>query len=384
MDKFKTIQYEGDNTTFVWKHPLENFDAGTQLVVYESQEAIFFSNGQALDSFGPGRHTLVTENLPLVKNHFRLTGTFEKGFQSSVYFVNLVEQMAVKWGTDSRVQFLEPTYQFPLSIGASGDMSIRVNNARLLLLKLVGTETLLTQAKLVAFLRSILLTKVKSYIAQALKTKTISIFEIDQHLEQFSADLLSLLKQDFNDYGLSLERFYVTSVAKPDGEREYERFKELHFRQYADVAEANLDQKVKVIRQQTQAQQMVIESQAIATKRAQEGYSYQDERGFDVAEKVAQNDAVAPMTNLGVGLGTMAGVGVALGSKLGQAVGQAVQSTPTSAGFCANCGKPVQQSDQFCGECGTPVQNGLGSCVKCSHVFTAPGKFCPKCGTPRG
>ena len=60
------IKYEGDNSTFIWKHPCEDFNSMTQLVVHESQEAIFFMNGQTLDLFGPGRYTLETENIPKI------------------------------------------------------------------------------------------------------------------------------------------------------------------------------------------------------------------------------------------------------------------------------------------------------------------------------
>ena len=56
------IKYEGDARTLIWKHPCEDFNALTQLIVHESQEAIFLMNGEALDSFGPGRYTLTDEN----------------------------------------------------------------------------------------------------------------------------------------------------------------------------------------------------------------------------------------------------------------------------------------------------------------------------------
>ena len=59
------IKYEGDNSTFIWKHPCEDFNSLTQLIVHESQEAIFFMNGQALDLFGAGRYTLETQNIPI-------------------------------------------------------------------------------------------------------------------------------------------------------------------------------------------------------------------------------------------------------------------------------------------------------------------------------
>lgn len=323
------IKYEGDNSTFIWKHPCEDFNSLTQLIVHESQEAVFFMNGQALDLFGPGRYTLETQNIPLIgKVLGRATGD-KSPFHCEVYFINKTEQMSIKWGTDSKVEFLEPTYGFPISIGASGEMSLRAENSRKLLVKLVGTENFLGQQKLVGFFRAFLMTRVKTYIAQVMKTNAINIFEIDENLTSFSDNIKKLLTPDFADYGISLERFFVTTVVKPDGDRQYEKFKELHFRQYADIAEARLRQQTEIINAETEAQKTVIDSKAQATKRAQEGYTYAQERGFDVAEQVAQNEAVGQFTNMGVGLGTMAGVGGAVGGVVGGAVNNALNAAQT-------------------------------------------------------
>ena len=320
------IKYEGDNTTFIWKHPCEDFNSMTQLIVHESQEAIFFMNGQALDLFGAGRHALETQNIPKLMKILNMPTGGETPFHCEVYFINKSEQMSIKWGTDSKLTYMEPTYGFPISIGASGEMSLRAEDSRKLLLKLVGTENFLSQNKLVSFFRAVLMTRVKTYMAQYMKNNAVSIFEIDEHLTAFSESLHAQLIPDFADYGVSLERFFVTQIVKPDGERQYERFKELYFRQYADIAEAKLRQQTDIIYAQTAAQKIVIDSQAQATKRAQEGYTYAQERGFDVAERVAQNEAVAQFTNLGVGLGTMAGVGGVVGGVVGNAVNGAVSA----------------------------------------------------------
>ena len=384
------IKYEGDNSTFIWKHPCEDFNSLTQLIVHESQEAIFFMNGQALDLFGAGRYTLTTQNIPLIgKVLNRATGD-KSPFHCEVYFINKTEQMNIKWGTDSKVQYIEPTYGFPISIGASGEMSLRADNSRKLLLKLVGTENFLGQQKLVGFFRAFLMTRVKTYIAQVMKSNAINIFEIDENLTSFSEAIKKLLIGDFAEYGVALEQFFVTTIVKPDGDRQYEKFKELHFRQYADVAEAKLRQQVSVIDAQTEAQKVVIDSQAQATKRAQEGYTYAQERGFDVAEKVASNEAVGQMTNLGVGLGTMVGVGGVVGGVVGNAVGDALNNTapanPTPAaegGFCDNCGARLVPGAAFCDECGTAVAKANDTCANCGYKFERPGKFCPKCGTKR-
>lgn len=330
------IKYEGDNTTFIWKHPCEDFNSLTQLIVHESQEAIFFMNGQAMDLFGPGRYTLETQNIPKLGKALNRTTGDKTPFHCEVYFINKTEQMSIKWGTDSKVTYVEPTYGFPIAIGASGEMSLRAEDSRKLLLKLVGTENFLGQQKLVSFFRAFLMTRVKTYMAQYMKNNAVSIFEIDEHLTAFSESLHTQLTPDFADYGISLERFFVTQVVKPDGDRQYERFKDLHFRQYADIAEAKLRQQTDLIYAQTEAQKVVIDSQAQATKRAQEGYTYAQERGFDVAAKVAQNEAVGQFTNMGVGLGTMAGVGGVVGGVVGNAVNGAMNAVAETPALSAS------------------------------------------------
>ena len=383
------LKYEGDNSTFIWKHPSEDFNSLTQLIVHESQEAIFFMNGQALDLFGAGRYTLETQNIPKIGKLLNRTSGDKTPFHCEVYFINKTEQMSIKWGTDSKVQYIDPQYGFPLSIGASGEMSLRAADSRKLLLKLVGTENYLGQQKLVYFFRAFLMTRVKTYIAQVIKTNSINIFEIDENLTAFSENIHKLLIPDFADYGISLERFFVTNIVKPDGDRQYEKFKELHFRQYADIAEAKLRQQTDIIYAQTEAQKVVIDSQAQAPKRAQEGYTYAQERGFDVAEKVAQNEAIGQFTNMGVGLGTMAGVGGAVGGIVSGVVTGAISTvtqapaTESEDKYCENCGAKLVSGSAFCDECGTPVPKNELKCEKCGYVFERPGKFCPKCGTKR-
>ena len=180
----EVIKYEGDNSTFIWKHPAEDFNSLTQLIVHESQEAIFFLNGEALDLFGPGRHTLETQNIPKIGKFLnRLTGG-ESPFHCEVYFINKTVQMAVKWGTDSRVRFLEPTYGVPLEIGASGEMNLAVSDSRKLLLKLVGTTKGIAWGdesdgftkSLQASFRPLISSAVKSNLSACIKENSPDIF----------------------------------------------------------------------------------------------------------------------------------------------------------------------------------------------------------------
>lgn len=387
MPIIQVIKYEGDNSTFVWKHPAEDFNTSSQLIVHETQEAVFFLNGQALDLFGSGKYTLETQNIPLLRNVINIPTGGESAFHCEVYFINKTEQMAISWGTDSKVQYMDSTYGFPISIGAGGEMSLRVDDSKKLLVKLVGTEKILSRERLVSYFRAFLMTRVKTYLAQVMRESESSIFEVDEHLTEFSTELKKRLNPDFAEYGVCLEKFFVTRIVKPEGDSQYEKFKDLHFRKYADVAEARIKQHVGVIEQQTESQKMLIEAQGIAQKRNIEGYTYQQERGFDVAEKIASNEGTGNFSSAGIGLGMMAGVGGAVGSSVGAAFTDAVggihQSSTEELQFCDNCGAKIIPGASFCDACGTQIKKQQNSCPICGYTYERPGKFCPKCGNKR-
>ncbi|MGN1203214.1 MAG: SPFH domain-containing protein [Eubacterium sp.] len=319
----KVIKYEGDNSTFVWKHPCEDFNTTSQLIVHESQEAVLFSNGQALDLFGAGRYTLRTQNIPLLRNVVNIPTGWKTPFHCEVYFINKTHQMAIKWGTDSQVQYMEPTYHFPLQIGLSGEMVLSVEDSRKLLICIVGTEKVLTQNGLIHKFRALLMSKIKPYIGKTMQEAPFSIFETDSHMDELSANLHKMLIPDFEEYGIKLENFFVTNIAKPNGEAAYEKFKSLHIRQYSEVAEAQLRQQIGVINEETEKKRRIIEAEGIAEKRKIEGYTYAQERGFDVAEKVADNEGVGNFSSLGIGLGMMGGVAGTVGEMTSDAVKKA-------------------------------------------------------------
>lgn len=230
------IKYEGDNSTFIWKHPCEDFNSLTQLIVHESQEAIFFMNGQALDLFGPGRYTLETQNVPKIGRLLNRTTNGETPFHCEVYFINKTVQMAVKWGTDSKVRFLDPTLGIPLEIGACGEMNLTVSDSRKLLIKLVGTMNGIAWGENgVGFTKSIqncfrplISTAVKTHLSTAIKSNNINILEIDEKLEMLSKVLRLSIIDGFEEYGLTIPEFYITNVSLPENDLNFRRMKELH------------------------------------------------------------------------------------------------------------------------------------------------------------
>ena len=374
------IKYEGDNSTFIWKHPCEDFNTQTQIIVHESQQAVFYMNGQILDTFEAGRHTLETQNIPLIGKFFNKVFDNQTPFHCEVYFINKTEQMAVKWGTDSKIEYVEPTYNFPIQIGASGEMTLRVKDGKKLLVKVVGTENGLTQAGLVQKFRAFLMTRFKTYLSTYIRENKINIFQIDEKLTEISADMQNLLVPDFDEYGVSLIHFFVTTVVKPEDDKTYRRFKDLHFRQYADIAEARLQQNIDIIGQETEKQKMILEAEGKAAKRQIEGYTYQQERGFDVAQTVAANEGSGNMSNLGIGLGVMTGVSGTVGGLVSESISDAVK--PKSDRVCSKCGNSLPSNAKFCLECGTKVENLSENEIICPNCGgkTPKGKFCTECG----
>lgn len=367
------IKYEGDNSTFIWKHPCEDFNTQTQLIVHESQQAVFYLNGQLLDVFDAGRYTLETQNIPLIRKFLNKPFGDQTPFHCEVYFINKTEQMAIRWGTDSKVEYVEPTYNFPIQLGASGEMTLRVKDGKRLLVKVVGTESSLTQEALTQKFRAFLMTRFKTYFSTYLRTKEINIFQIDEKLQELSSDMQNMLSPDFEAYGLSLIHFFITTIVKPEGDSTYARFKALHFRQYADIAEAKLKQSIGIIEQETEKQKMILEAEGMAAKRQIEGYTYQQERSFDVAEGAAKNEG-GNMTNLGVGLGVMAGVSNNIGGVVNESIASAVSP---GVKRCTQCGSVLSPNAKFCAECGAKIEI---ICPNCGKNVPHGAKFCAECG----
>lgn len=229
------IKYEGDNSTFIWKHPIEDFNYGSQLIVHESQEAIFFKDGQALDLFGPGRYTLETQQLPLLEKTYSLPTDTQGTFHSEVYFINKSVQMAIKWGTPDKVRFIDPLTGTPLALGASGEMNIQVSNSRKLLIKLVGTMNGISWEEGPGFTKSLqssfrplISNAVKTNLSAVIKNEAIDILEIDEKLDIISDNLREKIVPGFEEYGLTIPQFYVTNIVLPEDDPNFKRIRELH------------------------------------------------------------------------------------------------------------------------------------------------------------
>ena len=437
------IKYEGDNSTFIWKHPCEDFNSLTQLIVHESQEAIFFMNGQALDLFGAGRHTLETQNIPkLGKVLNRATGG-ETPFHCEVYFINKTVQMAIKWGTDSKIRFLEPSMGIPLEIGACGELNLEVSDSRALLLKLVGTMNGIAWGdngagftkSIQNCFRPLISTAVKAHLAGAIKAQNINILEIDENLEALSEVLRKSINPGFEEYGLNIPQFYITNVALPENDPNFRRLRELHTVSFqtkmiqaeALVKSAHADAEATVVaaqrkaeleRQTTEteiarraAERELIDAQAKAQAAkmagmaeaevmAAKGYTERDVLAADVQKAYAEGlgnmtinggaggSVAGDMIGLGVGMAAAGVVAPQLGEMFkgmnpNAAAPAAASANAEPEAKCAKCGAALPKNAKFCLECGEKVAPPASAdtivCPECGNTV-AKGKFCPECG----
>jgi len=189
---------------------------GTQLIVRESQRAIFFRDGRSLDIFGPGRHVLQTQNLPvLTKMVTSLAYGSQSPFKAEVYFINMKLFHNLKWGTKEPILFKDKELQM-IRLRAHGMFSIQIKDPSLFLNKVVGTMGLFRDSDIEDYLRNIITTRMTDVLGKTLTT----IFDIPKELNQLSVIIRSGLIADFEGLGLFLFEFFVNSVSIPPAVQE--------------------------------------------------------------------------------------------------------------------------------------------------------------------
>lgn len=421
------IKYEGPNDVLIWKYPKEDFHLGSQLIVHESQEAIFFRDGKALDLFGAGRHTLTTQKLPLLDKIYKIPTDGEELFHTEVYYINKVLHTNVKWGTDSKVRMFDPISGLSIDLGASGEFTLTVSDSRKLLIKLVGTTNSLKTQDIVdtniydvrvltGKFRALVVSKVKAVLSRIITENKINILEVDAHVETIGKALKDEINEVFDEYGLYIPEFYVNNIITPDDDPNFRKMREQYAEKYLLVKDEQIkkdvalaEQQRRIVEAQTGAQEEIIKAQASAEAyrlkaqaEAQEmqmkGYTYQQETQRQVGVGAVENMGKGGGSGSGTGIGDVVGVGVALGAlggvvnvakdamkpvfedtkEMGANVGSALKDSWT----CPTCGK-AGITTKFCPECGTkkPAQKLGWTCPSCGTINS--GKFCTECGAKK-
>ncbi len=423
------IRYEGENDVFVWKHPIEDFNMGTQLIVHESQEAVFFRDGRALDTFKKGRYLLETQNLPIMEKLYSLPLNNREVFHSEVYFINLTTQMNIRWGTNSKIRVFDPGSGMHVELGARGFFNLRVCDSRKLLMKLVGTTSGFTREdfistyekdELTGQFKSLIINKVKTNLAKMIREEQIDLLQIDEHIDILSERLRELINQSLEPYGFVMPEFFIAAIETPDDDN----WKELR-QQYADKVleirrQSNRAQIIKAEREariaqietenelkklemerekinaQGEAERMMIKANAqadviramgsakadiygkMAESEAKEmemkNFSYEMQTRREIGLEAMQNGLTGGSAQGNNTLGELAGLGVTLGT-VGSVMGMASEAM-----------KPIiETANEVSRDIGTVFdeKDNRWDCPKCGNKGIR-SKFCGECGARRG
>ncbi|MCL2111455.1 MAG: SPFH domain-containing protein [Clostridiales bacterium] len=375
---FQVVKFDGTPDVFAWKYPDEELGTWTQLIVNESQEAIIFKGGQALDVFGPGRHTLETKNIPILNKIINLPFGGRSPFTAEIWYINKVYNLDIKWGTPTPIQLQDAKYNIFIPVRSFGQFGIVINDAKKFLVKLVGTLPYFDSASIINYFKGLYITKVKDSISSYLINKQISIMEINAYIDELSQFMHERIKPTMDEFGIELVNFFVSDISVSENDPAVKKLKE----SLAKKAEMDII-----------------------------GFNYQQERSFDTLETAAGNEGSgsAQLMGAGMGLGMGVGLGGAMGGQMGgiaqvidtsvpapatPAAPAAIASAPVAAAVaavptaepeqkaCPSCGKANDKNSRFCVECGTDTTINPDDivCGGCEARIAKGTKFCPECG----
>src|SRR4030066_241415 len=183
---------------------------GAQLIVRESQAAVFFYNGKAFDAFGEGRHTLKTANIPMLHKILSIPWGMTSPLRAEVYFVNMKVFPNLRWGTRDPVAFKDSELGL-IRLRAFGVFNIQVLQPVLLINTLVGTQGIYTTEALEDYLSQVIVSRITHLLGGKLDT----IFNLPGRYEELAGDLMKTLGDDFRRFGLGLSTLYINSITPP-------------------------------------------------------------------------------------------------------------------------------------------------------------------------
>jgi len=310
---------------------------GAQLTVRESQAAVFFYKGKALDAFGPGRHTLKTANIPILTKILSLPWGLSSPLRAEVYFINMKVFTNLKWGTRDPVAFKDSELGL-IRLRAFGVFNLQVMQPVLFINNLVGTQGIYTTREIEEYLNRVIVSRFNDYMGETID----SILNLPARYDELSKNMVKRVEKDFSNFGIGITHLYINAITPPP-----------------EVQQAIDDRsRIGVFEDMNKLMQM---KAAMAMEKASE----------------AEGGAGPGM---GMGLGLMM---PAMFSKYFTGVKPQGTQTDTlqQSSMCPDCSNSIPIEAKFCPFCGHQ-QLVFKQCVKCGKNLTPSAKFCSRCGQP--
>jgi membrane protease subunit (stomatin/prohibitin family) len=306
---------------------------GAQLVVRESQEAIFYTGGQVADRFGAGRHTLSTKNLPILTQLLSLPWGFKSPFRCEAYFINRKTFTNLRWGTREPVIFKDRRLGL-VRLRAHGQTSFRIIDGERCIHDLIGTQGSFSTHDATDYLRELIISRLNDFLGENLE----SVFDLPAVYDEMGEAVAKKLQPDFGKYGLELEDLFITSITPPE-----------------EVGS-------------------MVDSQGGMTLAGDmpRYIQYQAARSIGNPEAGGSNGAQT-MLDAGVGMG----LGMMMPSIL-----KGAGAVTASKMNCPKC-KAEVEGGAFCSACGAALEANA-RCGSCDAEMAADARFCGQCGEARG
>ena len=330
---------DNSGNTILYRFPVagQEIKNGAQLIVRESQVAVFVFEGQVADVFSPGRYTIDGGNTPILSKLGAWKYGFNSPFKSEVYFVNTKQFTDMKWGTANPVMLRDADFGI-VRLRAFGAYSLRVADPGEFIKQVAGTNAQFQTEDIDEQLKRAIVTE----FSDALGEMKIPALDLAAQYKELGGAIRAKINEDFRAYGLEVTKFYVENISLPE---EVEKAMD---KRSSMGALGNADQYMKF-------------------------------QAADALRDAAQNEGG------GAGLGAGLGAGFAVGNQMANAFGNAgtQQGGGQSAQHtvaCPGCGKQNAVGTKFCNDCGTKMEVSKVPCVKCGAELREGAKFCSECG----
>jgi membrane protease subunit (stomatin/prohibitin family) len=340
---------------------------GAQLIVRENQAAVFFRDGKGYDVIGPGRHTLSTQNLPILTKILSLPFGFRSPFRVEVYFINLKVFTHLKWGTKEPVAFKDRDLGV-IRLRGFGNYTLRVVQPLLFINTIIGTQGVFSTEEISEYLRDVIVSRLNDLLGETLQ----SIFDLPHLYDELGVALKSRVTLDFQKYGLELVDLFINNITPPD-----------------------------------EVQRMIDERSGMQAVGDLDAFlKFKAAKALGAAAQGGAGEIGAAASS-GMGMGMGAGMGMMLPGilmksmeKQGKPAGGKKQQCPKCFGeiplearFCSSCGHQIVKVNNcpqcgadlppeanFCMVCGNKVQKVERTCTKCGARVLPEAVFCNQCG----